>query len=210
MSRGSFPETHGNLFRCLCGNAFCFIRAEGEDFVILAPRRDEHFQAEVLVQPLGDWELVRPTTNPFNMKGGDAQGYEAKLEPEDERSGTIFFHNYCVRSDWGDGEKDVVVPAGTTVVFTASKNGEPAPSDWTVDGVLVETNKTSYTFNAPVSEPRFLSIQPNPHWRIPEALRNRESSESPGRTASSLNRRKGVQRGRRAKSFTRSLVRNSL
>ena len=146
--------------RVRCDESGIIIRAEGEDFVILAPRRDEHFQAEVLVQPLGDWELVRPTTNPFNMKGGDAQGYEAKLEPEDERSGTIFFHNYCVRSDWGDGEKDVVVPAGTTVVFTASKNGEPAPSDWTVDGVLVETNKTSYTFNAPVSEPRFLSVRP--------------------------------------------------
>ena len=97
--------------RVRCDESGIIIRAEGEDFVILAPRRDEHFQAEVLVQPLGDWELVRPTTNPFNMKGGDAQGYEAKLEPEDERSGTIFFHNYCVRSDWGDGEKDVVVPA---------------------------------------------------------------------------------------------------
>ena len=177
-----------------CDEPGIIIRAEGEDFVILAPRRDEHFQAEVLVQPLGDWELVRPTTNPFNMKGGDAQGYEAKLEPEDERSGTIFFHNYCVRSDWGDGEKDVVVPAGTTVVFTASKNGEPAPSDWTVDGVLVETNKTSYTFNAPVSEPRFLSVRPF-------------SSPYEGLT---LNRRKGVQRGRRAKSFTRSLVHNFL
>ena len=151
-------SAENDAVRVRCDEPGIIIRAEGEDFVILAPRRDdfvilaprrdEHFQAEVLVQPLGDWELVRPTTNPFNMKGGDAQGYEAKLEPEDERSGTIFFHNYCVRSDWGDGEKDVVVPAGTTVVFTASKNGEPAPSDWTVDGVLVETNKTSYTFNA--------------------------------------------------------------
>ena len=157
-------------------------------------------------------------------------------------TGTIFFHNYCVRSDWGDGEKDVVVPAGTTVVFTAFKNGEPAPSDWTVDGILVETNKTSYTFNAPVSEPRFLSVRPlsSPYEGLksesyvandstesaledsgsaqesgiirisgPNSKFSEQTAESPGRTASSLNRRKGVQRGRRAKSFTRSLVHNS-
>ena len=78
--------------RVRCDEPGIIIRAEGEDFVILAPRQDEHFQAEVLVQPLGDWELVRPTTNPFNMKGRDAQGYEAKLEPEMEVSYTIGTH----------------------------------------------------------------------------------------------------------------------
>lgn len=142
-----------------CSSSGVLVRADGNHFTLLAPGRDEDFQAEVHVQAIGGWELVRPTTNPFLMKGGDVQGYTVKKEPEDEETGSISFHNYCIRSNRNSGEKDVVVPAGTPVIFTAYKNGEPQPSDWTCNGDIEATNQVSIAFNSPPTETRLWFIR---------------------------------------------------
>ena len=55
--------------------------------------------------------------------------------PEDARAGTIYFHNYCIMSDQEDGAKNIVVPVGTKIVFTAFKNGAKCLSDWIIEGL---------------------------------------------------------------------------
>ena len=84
------------------------------------------------------------------MKGGDTSGYEVERDPEDAASGAIAFHNYHIKSDRDGGAKDIVVPAGTSVTYTAYRNGTARRSDWTISGPGItefRTNTASIVFN---------------------------------------------------------------
>lgn len=121
-------------------------------FDVLAPGYPDSFTADVTVSPRSGWELVRPTASelPLTMKGGDTEGYEVRRDPEDSGSGTIAFHNYYIKSNIDGGAKNIVVPAGASVIYTAHRNGERCLSDWTVSGhdrTATKRNTSQVVFN---------------------------------------------------------------
>lgn len=63
--------------------------------------------------------------------------------PWDVEVGTEF---YYIKSDQEDGEKEIVVPAGTSVTYTAYEGASTKNSNWTVNGQS-KNNESSIIFN---------------------------------------------------------------
>ena len=131
------------------------VEVNGTQFNVFAPGYPDSFVTNVMVVANGNWKLEKPTRAelPLKMRGGDTAAYKVTREPEDEAGGTIAFHNYCIKSNIDGGAKDIVVKTGTSVIYTAYKNGRQCPSDWTVDGL----NQTATTNAIP-------SVVFNRHW----------------------------------------------
>ena len=84
------------------------------------------------------------------MRGGDVEAYAVTREPEDAAGGSILFHNYCIKSNIDGGAKNIVVPTGVSVIYTAYRNGERCSSDWTVSGhdrTETKRNTSQIVFN---------------------------------------------------------------
>ena len=118
-----------------------------DDFDLFASGYPDLYSTNVMITPYPDWTLVKPTPNqpsspPYifakiEMYGSnEGKEYEVTRPPEDTSSGTIYFHNYYIRSESYENnyEKNIVVPEGTTVEYTAHKNGNYCRSDWVVTG----------------------------------------------------------------------------
>ena len=76
-----------------------------------------------------------------SRRGGD-RGWRRFLCPsESERSGVIHFHNYIIRSNHDNGAKNIAVPAGANVEYTAYRDGSSRESNWDVEG----ENKMGYS-----------------------------------------------------------------
>ncbi|MCL2103666.1 MAG: matrixin family metalloprotease [Kiritimatiellaeota bacterium] len=129
-------------------------------FHIFAPGKDDDFTVEVTVTT--SWEeLVAPKPSTKNgisatftmgAKAKDdatgvvvsGQGYKVKTG-EVDKEGEIQFHNFYLQSDFDDFAKDIVVPLGRQVIYTARGNETEKASNWTVgsDGEEETKNYTS-------------------------------------------------------------------
>ena len=110
-------------------------------FNVFAPMRDDSFVTNVFVSPVNDWTLAEPEESelPFEMGGGDSDSYTVEKSPEDsDVSGTIYFHNYWIKSNQADDAKVITVPFGTRVTYTSRKNNSSCSSDWMVNGSVVQ------------------------------------------------------------------------
>lgn len=119
------------------------------DFNVFAPGYKDSFVADVFVEPVDDWELTEPSSGelPLRMQGGDDNYYKVRKLPEDWLGGgKIFFHNYWIKSNQGAESKDIVVPFGTHVTYTARKDDLDCQSDWIVGAVRVD-NSSRIVFN---------------------------------------------------------------
>ena len=125
-----------------------YIEVNANHFDVYAPGYPDAFVTNVMVRANGSWVLVKPTAAelPLKMSGGDTEPYRVVRPPEDAAGGTISFHNYHIKSNRDGGAKEIVVPAGTSVTYTAYKNGATCPSDWTVNGSS-RNNTASIVFN---------------------------------------------------------------
>ncbi|MBQ6339307.1 MAG: hypothetical protein IJI36_09190 [Kiritimatiellae bacterium] len=125
-----------------------YIEVNANHFDVYAPGYPDAFVTNVMVRANGSWVLVKPTPAelPLKMSGGDTEPYRVVRPPEDAAGGTISFHNYHIKSNRDGGAKEIVVPAGTSVTYTAYKNGSTCPSDWTVNGNS-RNNTASIVFN---------------------------------------------------------------
>ena len=125
-----------------------YIEVNANHFDVYAPGYPDAFVTNVMVRANGSWVLVKPTPAelPLKMSGGDTEPYRVVRPPEDAAGGTISFHNYYIKSNCDGGAKEIVVPAGTSVTYTAYKNGSTCPSDWTVNGNS-RNNTASIVFN---------------------------------------------------------------
>lgn len=105
------------------GDAICVETAGQTAFNVFAPTRDDSFVTNVFVSPVNDWTLVEPEENelPLEMKGGDSDRYTVEKSPEDsDVSGTIYFHNYWIKSNQAGNAKVITVPFGTRVTYLKS------------------------------------------------------------------------------------------
>ncbi|NLL83215.1 MAG: hypothetical protein GX230_03115 [Lentisphaerae bacterium] len=138
---------------------------EGNQFDVLAPGYPESFAADVMVAAVNGWVLIKPKASalPLKMKGGDTSGYEVERDPEDAASGAIAFHNYHIKSDRDGGAKDIVVPAGTSVTYTAYRNGTARRSDWTISGPGITEFRTNTAFTYHCTYERFYGPTPTNH-----------------------------------------------
>lgn len=137
-----------------------YIEVNANHFDVYAPGYPDAFVTNVMVRANGSWVLVKPTPAelPLKMSGGDTEPYRVVRPPEDAADGTISFHNYYIKSNCDGGAKEIVVPAGASVTYTAYKNGATCPSDWTVNGSS-RNNTASIVFNR-----RWWDV---PSWFIP-------------------------------------------
>ncbi len=115
----------------------------GDDFFVLAPGKPETFSADVMVTAIDGWQLLQPPASrlPVRMLGGSNVRYKVAKPPESERSGVIHFHNYIIRSNHDNGAKNIAVPAGANVEYTAYRDGSSRESNWDVEG----ENKMGYS-----------------------------------------------------------------
>ena len=128
------------------------VEVNGTQFDVFAPGYPASFVTNVMVEANGSWRLVKPTASelPLKMKGGDVEAYAVTREPEDAAGGSILFHNYCIKSNIDGGAKNIVVPTGVSVIYTAYRNGERCSSDWTVSGhdrTETKRNTSQIVFN---------------------------------------------------------------
>lgn len=122
--------------RVSCEHPDVEVIAEGEDFYVLAPGKPETFYADVMVNAITGGQLLQPAQSqlPLRMCGGSSVRYKVAKPPESEKSGMIYFHNYIIRSNHDDGAKNIAVPAGANVIYTAYRDGDSRESYWNVDG----------------------------------------------------------------------------
>ena len=128
------------------------VEVNGTQLNVFAPGYPASFVTNVMVEANGSWRLVKPTASelPLKMKGGDVEAYAVTREPEDAAGGSILFHNYCIKSNIDGGAKNIVVPTGVSVIYTAYRNGERCSSDWTVSGhdrTETKRNTSQIVFN---------------------------------------------------------------
>ena len=137
-----------------------YIEVNANHFDVYAPGYPDAFVTNVMVRANGSWVLVKPTAAelPLKMGGGDTEPYRVVRPPEDAAGGTISFHNYYIKSNCDGGAKEIVVPAGASVTYTAYKNSATCPSDWAVNGSS-RNNTASIVFNR-----RWWDV---PSWFIP-------------------------------------------
>ena len=137
-----------------------YIEVNANHFDVYAPGYPDAFVTNVMVRANGSWVLVKPTAAelPLKMGGGDTEPYRVVRPPEDAAGGTISFHNYYIKSNRDGGAKEIVVPAGASVTYTAYKNSATCPSDWAVNGSS-RNNTASIVFNR-----RWWDV---PSWFIP-------------------------------------------
>lgn len=108
----------------------------GDDFFVLAPGKPETFSADVMVTAINGWQLLEPPASrlPVRMLGGSNVRYKVAKPPESERGGVIHFHNYIIMSNHDEGAKNIAVPAGANVIYTAYRDGSSRTSNWNVEG----------------------------------------------------------------------------
>ena len=114
-----------------------------KDFFVFAPGKPDSFIANITVAVTQEaknqgWKLVAPEPNnqPIKMSGGGNTDctYQVKQEPEGWDGGTIKYFNYYIESNitYDGSKKNITVPMGTSVTYTAFRNGAVRSSDWTV------------------------------------------------------------------------------
>jgi hypothetical protein len=130
------------------------VEVDGNSFKVFAPGKDDDFISTVSVSAVDGWILVKPEASELPLKMGGvgmkSAGYEVECPPEDPGSGGIAFHNYYIKSNYDDGAKEIVVPAGAPTTYTAHKNGNYCPSNWTVtvsEGTATKSNTARIIFN---------------------------------------------------------------
>ena len=119
-----------------CEEPKVIVVPNGNDFNLFAPGFPDTYVTNVIVRAVAGWEFVPAASElKFEMKGGDKKGYSLKkTSDEPTSSGTIYFHNYFIKSSEAGGAKTNVVPSGTSVTYTARKNNKDCKSDWTITG----------------------------------------------------------------------------
>lgn len=110
------------------------IEVDGLNFSVYAPMKDDSSFIGVSVSANEDWEFVKPGGF-LSRRGGDWADYGVKRGPEEAIGGTITFHNYFIRTNQHGEDRDVLVPVGENVIYSARKNGWSCVSDWDVNGV---------------------------------------------------------------------------
>ena len=112
VAHGVFADgsAQNEYVRVSCGGQRIVVKnaAGRHNFNVFAPGYIDSFVASVFVEPVDDWNLVEPRRAelPLRMKGGDDERYKVKKPPEDRiGGGTIYFHNYWIKSDQNNGDK---------------------------------------------------------------------------------------------------------
>jgi len=97
---------------------------------------DNPFVVKVTITPINAWEWdedVLPLPEfPVNLSPGGKVPYAVK-NGEDKRRGAVFLHAYHIKSDKDNEAKDIIVPIGTTVTYTARRNNADRESAWEVE-----------------------------------------------------------------------------
>ena len=133
MTVGAQNSAQNDYVVVTCYASGVTVRNIGKNFYVLAPEYQGTAIASVGVAPVSPWKRTKPANPSVLMKGGDKVIYEVTNDPEGTDGGTIFFHNYFVKSNQGSGVKYVVAPhTEKNVSFTARKDNANAPSTWTV------------------------------------------------------------------------------
>ena len=107
------------------------IDVDGSRFDVYALKTENSFGTDVFVSAMSGWSLVSSAS--LQMRGGDTAVYTVRRPPEDTRSGAISFHEYFITTNQKDGKKDVTVPFGQNVIYTAQVDGGARKSNWTVN-----------------------------------------------------------------------------
>ena len=131
------------------------LKTNGDDFDLFASGYPDNLATNVTVTPHSGWKLEAPdpATFPMSGTGTKEKKYAVTRPPEQDSGGTIYFHNYYIKSNSSENKnsKNIIVPVGETVTYTAHKNGNSCTSNWTVTGPgnfkKEDNGKSSIMFN---------------------------------------------------------------
>jgi hypothetical protein len=94
-----------------------------------------------------DWVLVTPSSGSLAITPGNSSVWKVKSKlGEDKPDGRIYLWNYHIKAE-GYNAKDITVPFGKTVTYSAYKGTDPVltASDWKVNSIS-KNNLKSITF----------------------------------------------------------------